>query len=81
MKIKVLFFAQLREAFGTGETLIEVNEGSSVGEAVESIFNASSLSHLKGLPLLYSVNEDFAEADQTLRAEDALALLPPVAGG
>lgn len=81
MKIKVLFFAQLREAFETSEKDLEIEEGVTVQEVVQSLFADSKLGHLKGIPLLYSRNEKFAKGSETLRDHDTLALLPPVAGG
>lgn len=81
MKIKVLFFAQLREAFGRGETVLDAKEGSTVGEVVRSLFSDSKLCRLKGIPLLYSRNENFAKGNEKLSDHDTLALLPPVAGG
>lgn len=81
MIIKVLFFAQLKDAFGTSERAVEVPQGITVGEFVQTLFKEAAASRLKGLPMLYSINEDFAEENRELKNEDRLALLPPVAGG
>ncbi|MDP2644028.1 MAG: MoaD/ThiS family protein [Desulfobacterales bacterium] len=81
MTIKILFFAQLKDAFGTGERTIEIQEGLTVGEAVQALFKEAGVSRLKGLPVLYSVNEDFTDENRELKDNDTLALLPPVAGG
>ena len=81
MEIKVLFFAQLREAFGTGERFSRVARGITVGEFVKSLFKEPGAAPMRRLPLLYSVNEDFVHEDCELKDQDTLALLPPVAGG
>ena len=81
MIIKVLFFAQLKDVFGIGERTIEVQQGRTVGEFVRFLFEETGVSRLKDLPILYSVNEDFADENQELKDQDTLALLPPVAGG
>lgn len=81
MIIKVLFFAQLKDAFGTGERTMEVQQGVTVGEFVQILFKESEASRLKALPMLYSINEDFVNENQELKNKDTLALLPPVSGG
>lgn len=81
MIIKVLFFAQLKDAFGAGERTLEVRTGMSVGEFVRTLFQEAKVLHLRQLPIRYSINEDFADEDQELKDGDTLALLPPVAGG
>lgn len=81
MIIKVLFFAQLKDAFGTNERTLEVREGITVGEFVQALFRAPAASCLRRLPMLYSINEDFADKNQELKDKDTLVLLPPVAGG
>ena len=81
MIIKVLFFAQLKDAFGTGERAMEIQKGMTVGDAVQTLFNESGAHYLKGLPMLYSINEDFVDGNLELKDKDTLALLPPVSGG
>ena len=81
MIIKVLFFAQLKDAFGVGERTMEAREGTTVSEFIQSLFEETAVARLKGLPMLYSINEDFVDENQALRDKDTLALLPPVAGG
>ncbi len=81
MTIKVLFFAQLKDAFGTGERTMEIRQGATVRETVRVLFRDADASRLEGLPLLYSINENFADENQELKDHDTLALLPPVAGG
>lgn len=81
MRIKLLLFAQLREALGAGETDLCVEEGATINEVVRSLFSDEKLQHLKEIPLLYSRNENFAAGDAKLAEYDTLALLPPVAGG
>ncbi len=81
MKIRVLFFAQLKEAFGKEESVIEVKEGMTVGELAQLLMRQSNLRQLESLPLLYAVNEQFESGDKKLRDQDVLAMMTPVAGG
>lgn len=73
MKINVLFFAQLREKFGSNSVL-DLPEGSRIEDAARVL-------DLGALPLLFAVNEDFAEPNQALAPGDTLAFLMPVSGG
>lgn len=73
MRIKVLFFAQLREVSGLSEQIVELDESLKVGELAERWRGS--------LPLLYAVNEEFVDASYELRDRDVLALMTPVAGG
>lgn len=81
MIIKVLFFAQLKDAFGMSERSLEVEEGVTVRELAEFLFEEPGCDRFKRLPVLYSINEDFVEENRELKDKDTLALLPPVAGG
>lgn len=81
MMIKVLFFAQLKDFFGTSERCVEVEEGTAVSELVCTLFSEPRAACLKGLPIFYSVNEAFIETNRELKDKDTLALLPPMAGG
>lgn len=77
MKVKILFFAQLKDVFHTGERTVEIaDSGITVCELVGRLEGLP-----KALPLRYAVNESFVDEDVSLRDGDVLALLPPVAGG
>ena len=81
MKIKILFFAQLRDALGETERALDLVEGSTLLELKETLFSEKALIPFKGLPLLYAVNEDYVAKDYSLKEGDVVSFLPPVAGG
>jgi len=81
MKVKVLLFAQLKDLLGTNEQTIELKDGSTVSDLVQFMMKESELRDLARVPLLYSVNEEFAEGNQELHPQDVVGLLPPVSGG
>ena len=81
MKVRVLFFAQLRDAFRKDECILEIKKGTTVGTLVQSIFQDQKLEPLRLLPLLYAVNDDFVKDNQVIGDGDVLAILPPIAGG
>ena len=80
MKIRVLFFAELREIFG-GHRLVEIPEGASVQETVNQLTASSDKFSNEKWPLVYAVNEEFETADKKLKEGDHLALMTPMSGG
>ena len=76
MKIRVLFFAQLKENFGA-ERVLEAPEGMTVGRLATQLTAVAAAA----LPLVYAVNENFVLSDQTLQDGDTLALMTPMSGG
>ncbi len=73
MRIQLLFFAELRERFGS-RIDTDVAEGARAGEIARQY-------DLAGLPLLFAVNESFVSAETTLQENDTLAFLMPMSGG
>ena len=81
MKIKILLFAQLKEAYGQSHLWIDVPAPAKVQDAVGIVMKESTLGKYSALPLRYAVNEDFQPAEGLLKENDCLALLSPMAGG
>ena len=81
MKIEILFFAQLKDAFGTDRKTVEIEEGVTAHEMAQSLFNESGFEKFNKLPVLFAVNERFEEGSIRLKDRDVLALMTPVAGG
>lgn len=75
MKVKVLFFAQLRDQFGMNETIVELPEGIFVKDMVPYVGNSLASS------LRFAVNENFVEPEHELNDGDTVALMTPVSGG
>ena len=76
MQVKVRLFAMLRERAGAGELVLDLPEGACVGDALASLGELA-----EGMPLVMAVNREYADEAQPLRADDELALIPPVSGG
>ena len=81
MKVKVLFFAQLKDFFGTSEQVMEIENGTTVGELVHSVMKGSSYDRSQPLPFRYAINEHLESEGKELKDQDILAVLPPVSGG
>lgn len=79
MKIKILFFASLREVAGTGVSELDVSSGQSVSQLWETI-----ASDFEMLPekVLCAVNQEYVDPDYQLQEGDVeVAFFPPVTGG
>lgn len=81
MKVRLLFFAVLREIAGKGEAELTLAEGSSAGDVWQSLRRQYQQLGAYEQPPLVAVNESYASAETILRDGDELAFIPPVAGG
>jgi molybdopterin converting factor subunit 1 len=81
MKVKVKFFAILRERAGTGEFIKEINEGSTVAELWAALQQDYPKLAVPGIRLLYAVNQDYVKPDRILKNADEVVFIPPVSGG
>ena len=79
MKIKILFFASLRELAGTGVSELEVSNGQSVGQLWQAIAADFELLPEK---VLCAVNQEYVDPGYQLQEGDTeVAFFPPVTGG
>ena len=85
MKVKILYFASVREKLGKDAEEVELPAG------VATV--AGLLDHLQGLGGSYenafsekallraAVNQDMVQAEAAIKAGDEIAFFPPVTGG
>ncbi len=76
MRIRVRLFAGLRERAGVSELELELPEGAVVADALARMQSVTA-----GVGVVMAVNREYAGDEQTLRAGDEIALIPPVSGG
>lgn len=81
MKVRLLFFAVLRDIAGGDERELALAEGTTAGQVWDSL--RASYEKLAGYtqPPMVAINETYASPDAVLRDGDELAFIPPVAGG
>ena len=80
MKVRVLFFASLRERTGLRERTLEIPDGSSVDTLMSTLHREYPVLAKCGRVSI-AVNEDYAKPDEILEDGDEVALIPPVSGG
>ncbi|OGA41695.1 MAG: molybdopterin converting factor subunit 1 [Betaproteobacteria bacterium RIFCSPLOWO2_12_FULL_68_19] len=85
MKVKVLFFAGLREQLGTSAEEIDLPAGVSTVAGLRSHLQARGGAYEKafaGKALVRSaVNQDMVPQSARIKAGDEVAFFPPVTGG
>lgn len=78
-QIRVKYFALLREQRGMAEEIV-ATDAINAAELYEQLKKAHGFS-LPAERLRAAVNDEFAPWTATVRDGDALAFIPPVAGG
>lgn len=81
MKVKVKFFAILRERAGTAEVTKEIENGSTVADLWKTLQQDYPKLAVPGIRLLYAVNQNYVVPDQVLKDHDEVVFVPPVSGG
>ena len=81
MKVRLLYFAVLRDITGKSETELTLADGTRAADVWTTM--RQQYPQLAGYeqPPLIAVNESYARPDTLLRDGDDLAFIPPVAGG
>ena len=81
MQICVRFWSYFSDLTGTPSVLLELPDGSTVGDAVLAVEKRfPALTPARRCTLL-AVGVDYAQAEQILQSQDELSLFPPVQGG
>lgn len=81
MKVKVLFFAGMRERAGTRSAELDLPAGATVSAAIAFAQSATPRKWAVTQQVMTAVNEEYVALTHELRDGDELALIPPVSGG
>ncbi len=81
MKVKVLYFATLRDRAGVRQETLELPEGATVADLKRHIARQHPSLDAAMDSALVSVNREFAFAEDSLHEGDEVAVFPPVSGG
>ncbi len=80
-KVKILFFATLRDRAGTKTAEMEVPEGTTVGELRDRIAEVYPALGPALQTALIAVTREYAAPEAVLPDHADVALFPPVSGG
>jgi molybdopterin converting factor subunit 1 len=81
MRVRVLYFAILKDVFGREREELELPAGESVGGLLEVLRGRGVAAGNVWGSIAVAVNQEYAQAAQMLSDGDEVALLPPVSGG
>lgn len=81
MKVRLLFFAVLRDIAGSDERDLTLDEGTTAADVWQSLRTSYAKLADYTQPPMVAINETYATPDAVLRDGDELAFIPPVAGG
>jgi MoaE-MoaD fusion protein len=81
MRVRVLFFGQLKEIVGTAEESAELSEGAKLSDLFERYGRRFPKFAEFRPSIAASVNQEYAEVKTPLTDGDEVAFLPPVSGG
>ena len=79
--VRALFFGAARDATGAGESELTLDAPTNAAGARAALVARYPALARFGASLLLAVNQEYAEAAQTIRDGDELAVFPPVSGG
>jgi len=84
-RLKILYFAWVRERIGTGEEAIERPEAGTTIAALLDRLGRTSAAHAEAFRdrarLRAALDQRFVPLDAPIGAADELAIFPPVTGG
>lgn len=81
MKIRVQFFAQLRDETGTSELDIELPEGETVDGLLKKLYRQMPGLRDWDKTILVGAGVEFVDRAYVVRPNDQIAIMPPVQGG
>ena len=81
MKIRVKFFAILRERAGVAEATKDIQDGSTVADLWRGLQQDYPKLDVPGIRLLYAVNQNYVGMEHPLSDGDEVVFIPPVSGG
>lgn len=79
--VHVLFFGSARDVAGTNSLDLTIKSPAKLTNASDVLFERFPDLRRFGRSLLFAVNREYAKEDTELKADDELAVFPPVSGG
>lgn len=80
MKIKIRYFASLREKAGKSQEEMIIQAGTDLSNLYRELRSKYDFS-LAENEIKYSVNNEYVEPNISINENDVIVFIPPVAGG
>jgi molybdopterin converting factor small subunit len=81
MNVRVHFYAQLRDLAGAAEKDVDLAEGSTVRDLLETIYAQTPSLRAYDKSILVGAGVEFVDRDHKLMPGEEIAIMPPVQGG
>jgi len=81
VKIRLQFYAQLRDLSGVDELKLELPQGATVRELLEKIYAQRPALRAHDKSILVGAGLEFVERNYKLNPGEEIAVMPPVQGG
>src|SRR5262249_7124471 len=81
MKVRVQFYAQLRELIGVHELELELQQGANVRQLLEKIYAQKPALRAHDKSILIGAGLEFVDRNYKLNPGEEIAIMPPVQGG
>jgi MoaD family protein len=81
MKVRVHFYAQLRDLAGIRERDVDLAEGATVRDLLDEIYAQQPLLRAHDKSILIGAGVEFVDRNYQLKPGDEISIMPPVQGG
>jgi molybdopterin converting factor small subunit len=81
MKVRVQFYAQLRDLVGIRELHIDVAEGSTIRDLLEQVYAQQPKLRPHDKSILIGAGVEFVDRNYRLKPGEEISVMPPVQGG
>ena len=81
MKVRVQFYAQLRELIGVHELEFELQQGANVRQLLEEIYAQKPALRAHDKSILIGAGLEFVDRNYKVNPGEEIAIMPPVQGG
>jgi molybdopterin converting factor small subunit len=81
MKVRVQFYAQLRDLAGVQALDVDLAEDAQVSDLLEKLYAKFPGLRDRAKGILVGAGVEFVDRDHKLRPSDEIAVMPPVQGG
>ena len=81
MRVRILFFGQLKEVAGRARDTLELPEGARVSDLLRQYAEVNPALQSYYQVMAVALNQEYSEAGAALHDGDEVALIPPVSGG
>jgi len=81
MKVRVKFFAQLRDLAGAQELTVDLAKGASVADLLTKIYEQMPALRARDAGILVGAGIEFVDRNYKLKPGDQISIMPPVQGG